>query len=204
MTVTVGRTAHRRLERVSRSQFDMWVKQSAVMPVAFISVGERRYWRFEGRWYWDNDGLGAEDVRALLVTRDQRRTATISRAKSTVAMAEAPQRPAARGAIPEDLKHHVWTRDSGCCRLCGSNVELQFDHIIPWSMGGATTEENLQVLCGPCNRRKGASVASPQRQRPAPTVSSAMPSAGWYPDPSGSAAKRYWDGDAWSAQTSAD
>jgi len=25
-------------------------------------------------------------------------------------------------------------------------------------LGGGSTEDNLQILCGPCNRRKGASV----------------------------------------------
>ncbi len=36
--------------------------------------------------------------------------------------------------------------------------ELQFDHLIPLAFGGATTEQNLQILCGPCDRRKGASI----------------------------------------------
>lgn len=31
------------------------------------------------------------------------------------------------------------------------------DHIIPWSKGGPTTLENLQLLCGPCDVAKGAS-----------------------------------------------
>jgi 5-methylcytosine-specific restriction endonuclease McrA len=36
--------------------------------------------------------------------------------------------------------------------------EFQYDHIIPVSVRGGSTEDNLQILCGPCNRRKGASI----------------------------------------------
>jgi 5-methylcytosine-specific restriction endonuclease McrA len=72
-----------------------------------------------------------------------------------VAMGSMP-RPQLRGAIPDDLKQFVWLRDGGRCRHCGNQYELQYDHIIPVAMGGATTTENLQILCGPCNRRKSA------------------------------------------------
>ena len=34
--------------------------------------------------------------------------------------------------------------------------EMEADHITPWSQGGKTTLENLQLLCRECNRRKGA------------------------------------------------
>jgi 5-methylcytosine-specific restriction endonuclease McrA len=30
------------------------------------------------------------------------------------------------------------------------------DHVIPVALGGATTLANLQLLCGACNREKGA------------------------------------------------
>lgn len=33
---------------------------------------------------------------------------------------------------------------------------LQSDHILPWSRGGLTIWINLQLLCRPCNIRKGA------------------------------------------------
>jgi 5-methylcytosine-specific restriction endonuclease McrA len=39
---------------------------------------------------------------------------------------------------------------------CGAQTELQYDHIIPVVMGGSSNQENLQVLCGPCSRRKSA------------------------------------------------
>jgi 5-methylcytosine-specific restriction endonuclease McrA len=72
-------------------------------------------------------------------------------------MGQAPL-PNQRGAIPTDVKQLVCHRDRGSCRMCGSNNELQFDHIIPISAGGSSTETNLQILCGPCNRRKGAAI----------------------------------------------
>lgn len=58
--------------------------------------------------------------------------------------------------IPQDVKIAVSHRDQGRCVQCGSSQDLHFDHKIPWSKGGANTVGNIQLLCGPCNRRKGA------------------------------------------------
>lgn len=44
---------------------------------------------------------------------------------------------------------------SGRCSYCGSEDELQIDHIIPVAKGGETEEGNLQPLCRPCNIKKG-------------------------------------------------
>ena len=59
-------------------------------------------------------------------------------------------------SIPQDVKIQVAARDGGRCRQCGSAQDLHFDHVIPWSKGGANTVQNIQLLCEPCNRRKGA------------------------------------------------
>jgi HNH endonuclease len=58
--------------------------------------------------------------------------------------------------IPQDVKIAVAARDGGRCRQCGSTEELHFDHVIPWSKGGANTVDNIQLLCGYHNRLKGA------------------------------------------------
>lgn len=59
-----------------------------------------------------------------------------------------------REPIPQDVMDKVWNRDGGKCVQCGSQESLEFDHIIPFSKGGATTYRNLQILCKTCNLEK--------------------------------------------------
>lgn len=57
--------------------------------------------------------------------------------------------------IPTPVKVEVWKRDKGKCVKCGSNINLHYDHIIPFSKGGAsTTAANIQLLCAKCNLKK--------------------------------------------------
>ena len=60
--------------------------------------------------------------------------------------------------ISQKVKDLVWNRDGGKCVECGSNENLEFDHIIPHSKGGANTYRNIQLLCEPCNRSKSAKI----------------------------------------------
>jgi len=60
--------------------------------------------------------------------------------------------------ISQDVKDKVWNRDGGKCVECSSNENLEFDHIIPHSKGGANTYRNIQLLCEPCNRSKSAKI----------------------------------------------
>jgi len=60
--------------------------------------------------------------------------------------------------ISQDLKDKVWRRDEGKCVECSSNENLEFDHIIPHSKGGANTYRNIQLLCEKCNRSKSAKI----------------------------------------------
>jgi 5-methylcytosine-specific restriction endonuclease McrA len=42
------------------------------------------------------------------------------------------------------------------CLKCGEQKKLTVDHVIPISLGGSNTIDNLQPLCDYCNKSKGA------------------------------------------------
>lgn len=50
-------------------------------------------------------------------------------------------------------------RDDGRCHICGEYPDpddLHLDHVIPLSLGGDHSRENLRVACARCNLSKGA------------------------------------------------
>jgi hypothetical protein len=61
--------------------------------------------------------------------------------------------------IPSDVKQEVWMRDKGKCVQCGSDVNLHFDHDVPFSKGGSSTADNIRILCARCNLKKGDKIA---------------------------------------------
>lgn len=127
--------------------------------LASIDTGDGKWLvQYRGQWYWDSEDNEDDVRRALIEAYEIRKSQSIDRAKSIAATAKQKSSRSRRDSIPSDLRVLVWERDGGKCVECGSNEDLQFDHIIPVAMGGGTSEQNLQVLCGPCNRSKGASL----------------------------------------------
>jgi HNH endonuclease len=58
--------------------------------------------------------------------------------------------PAAKRSrsIPQDVKIAVAVRDQGLCQHCGTFTgPMEYDHVIPYSMGGDNSVENIQLLC---------------------------------------------------------
>lgn len=60
--------------------------------------------------------------------------------------------------IPSDIRRTVWSRDKGRCVLCGNQENLEYDHIIPFSKGGAHSVSNIRILCRACNRRRNDNI----------------------------------------------
>lgn len=46
-------------------------------------------------------------------------------------------------------------RQNGRCALCQAECDLTVDHIVPLARGGTNFADNIQGLCGTCNRSKG-------------------------------------------------
>ena len=58
----------------------------------------------------------------------------------------------------KDWKPLLHKDQKGKCMYCGVKLRLgdgQVDHKKPFSRGGKETPKNLQLLCPPCNTRKG-------------------------------------------------
>ncbi len=67
-------------------------------------------------------------------------------------------RPTERVAWPKGLKQELMRRQNNTCVYCGHRRTartLEIDHIVPVVRGGSNDKSNLQVICGPCNQRKG-------------------------------------------------
>ncbi|HVC38237.1 MAG TPA: HNH endonuclease [Gammaproteobacteria bacterium] len=69
-----------------------------------------------------------------------------------------------RREISDRQRFRILVRDGFRCKSCGASpliqpgVELHVDHILPWSKGGETTDDNLESKCKQCNLGKGNAV----------------------------------------------
>jgi hypothetical protein len=100
-------------------------------------------------------GATAEEVLAagldLLLANDARRKGLVAKPRKTAASSRPD--PSSR-YVPAAVRREVWTRDAGRCQwpldsggICGSTLRPELDHVRPWARGGATTPDNLRVLC---------------------------------------------------------
>jgi hypothetical protein len=58
----------------------------------------------------------------------------------------------------DSQKRAAYEKQNRVCPICREHYEIkemEGDHITPWSEGGKTQPDNLQMLCKDCNRRKG-------------------------------------------------
>jgi 5-methylcytosine-specific restriction endonuclease McrA len=65
-------------------------------------------------------------------------------------------------------RRNIFARDKNKCQYCGHRFptsELSLDHIIPRSMGGKATWENIVCACAECNVKKGGRTPKAARMK---------------------------------------
>jgi len=125
---------------------DIMEERAAVkrLEAAIATIGNDLHWY----WRW-GDSMGGWVLDQLAdVVRDKGYRWPLDRA----ATSNAPK----KDKISRSLAKRVFERDAYRCVTCSSHIDLCCDHIVAEIKGGATTFENLQTMCRPCNARKGA------------------------------------------------
>ncbi|MGO9901859.1 MAG: HNH endonuclease [Solirubrobacteraceae bacterium] len=104
---------------------------------------QRQWWWWRNGFYWESGDYEPEDMRALLVMLER---------DDEQGIGWEFDRYLAK-PIPKNVKHLVFARDGGRCLACGSSELIQYNHIVPSSMGGGNEPQNIRLLCAGCNRR---------------------------------------------------
>jgi hypothetical protein len=118
-----------------------WCNQGD-LPVFVARAQRRQWWWWRDAFFWESGDYGPEDLRALL-TMVEREDEQGFEWELGLRTAE---------PIPEDVKQLVFERDRGRCLACGSDELIQYDHVVPSSMGGENEPENIRLLCAGCIR----------------------------------------------------
>jgi hypothetical protein len=106
----------------------------------------------------ENDRLEKEEIKRQMIEKERKKRLHKEALQELIESGKIfnsfTDKNGKREPIPQDVMDKVWNRDGGKCVKCGSQENLEFDHIIPFSKGGATTYRNMQLLCKKCNLDK--------------------------------------------------
>ena len=144
--------SERRFARLARSQSEL--------PILVARQDGRRWWWFRDRFWWDDQGLAAENVRTIVLEADldrKQRADALANARAAILgehVTAAPLPPAA-----QVVRFAVWCRDKGRCVDCGTSERVAFDPILPFDEGGSDAAPNVELRCEPCKERRVANKA---------------------------------------------
>jgi len=146
-------------EEITLEEYDRVAQLQVTQPVAVARStrhGET-YWWYKDKFYVEDDGYSSEEVQLLLWQREERHQRKLERLRKEM-LSDRAMEEARRETVPEHVRILVWRRDQGKCVRCGSQQNLEYDHIIPVSQGGSNTARNIQLLCETCNRKKSDNI----------------------------------------------
>ena len=142
-----------------KTEYSDFVTNQEKLPIK-MRVDEHlthTYWCYKEVIWKENEHYTNEQIKILLDNKEVKKQKRLEKEKKIKERRENPEASEDDGRsrrISQKVKDTVWNRDGGKCVECGSNKDLEFDHIIPFSEGGANTYRNIQLLCEHCNRSK--------------------------------------------------
>lgn len=154
--------AYMSLHRNDENCNDMWLYFQAVMNWVKLLFPEpakamktidwgKYYNRFHGEHY--DTGRIQERIRELLDDEE------VSSEKGIYEyLIDGEEKHLSLRKFSDKVKRAVYVRQEHKCAKCGKEFaieDMEADHIVAWSQGGRTVEENCQLLCRKCNREKG-------------------------------------------------
>ena len=116
---------------------------------AWIAWASPRVWAWIA---WASLSIADILIRVMLLTRSNERTI----------------RPTERVDWPKGWKQALMRRQNNTCAYCGRRrlaSSFEIDHMDPVVRGGSNDFDNLQVICRPCNQRKGIQTDQEFRRR---------------------------------------
>ncbi len=127
-----------------KNTFPVYRKEQKGLPwgLLYNKYGETRYYKDEIE----------TKIKALMEDEDVTKKAGIYQY-----VLSGEQKHLSIRAFTDKQKREAFERQKGVCLHCTNTFTLdgmEADHITPWSEGGKTIPENLQMLCKLCNRRK--------------------------------------------------
>ena len=150
--------SERRFVRMAALQFDR--------PVLVAKRDGRRWWWYLDRFWWDDEGLSARDVAALVLGGDRERTNRAAEAARTRAsLFEEGPAPDQEETFSPIVRFAVWCRDRGRCVDCRSLLDLEYVQIIPYSKGGSRWIKNVELRCAACRERRRQNTARTEVSR---------------------------------------
>jgi multidrug efflux pump subunit AcrA (membrane-fusion protein) len=150
--------SERRFVRLAALQFER--------PMLVAKRDGRRWWWYLDRFWWDDEGLSARDVAALVTRGDRERTdraAEVARTRASLFGEVLP--PDKEETFSPIVRFAVWCRDRGRCVDCRSLLDLEYVQIIPYSRGGSRWIKNVELRCAECRARRQRNTARTEVSR---------------------------------------
>mgnify|MGYP001571268626 FL=1 len=150
---TEWRVKNRKRSNESRAN---WEKRHPEVRAAYRALPKRKEYTkaFSAAWY-ERNRERLKEIRA----RWHRENYPRGR-KEKMVQAEANRRARQSGATGTVTLADVWKlygQQRGLCATCRCSLDGRFhrDHVVPLVYGGTNSIDNIQLLCGDCNRTKG-------------------------------------------------